>query len=332
MRVSQGALATMGSVAAIASSGAPARDRIQHVVQTLHRVIPYVAAHVAWIDRGCVTAIHANGYSEEIVNRFSSRDWVREAHVAMTHSRNAVGTTLRQQDLPEQSNVTVLDYLRPAGFKEGITLLMKETDGSLCGVLNLSCCDPGEATEEAREVVNQAGPTLTNLVREVHLADRNESVYVIGTDGRLTLQQGGSKTDDSHHESLVRDQLDRLGTLQPSVTTIPSDGADSGAYEMQVVALTSFDGVAVRGVVVIRDAGETLLSPREIEVIRLVAAGLTNAQISEELGIARRTVASHVEHILTRMGVGTRTAAAVLAAQSGLLVEVGRHRRTLSVT
>lgn len=55
------------------------------------------------------------------------------------------------------------------------------------------------------------------------------------------------------------------------------------------------------------------LSPREVEVLRLVAAGKTNQAIAAELFISDRTVERHVSNILTKIGVGSRTAAAAYA-------------------
>jgi DNA-binding NarL/FixJ family response regulator len=53
---------------------------------------------------------------------------------------------------------------------------------------------------------------------------------------------------------------------------------------------------------------------REFEVARLIAEGLTNAQIAVELTIAPKTVSAHVEHILAKLGVARRTEVAAWAA------------------
>ncbi len=50
------------------------------------------------------------------------------------------------------------------------------------------------------------------------------------------------------------------------------------------------------------------LTAREVEVIRLVAQGLTNAQIAEQLVLSPHTVHSHVRSILSKLGVSTRGA------------------------
>lgn len=55
------------------------------------------------------------------------------------------------------------------------------------------------------------------------------------------------------------------------------------------------------------------LTPREREVVELVAEGNTNAQVAEQLWIAPSTVKKHLEHVYDKLGVGGRTAAATLA-------------------
>jgi predicted ATPase/DNA-binding NarL/FixJ family response regulator len=60
------------------------------------------------------------------------------------------------------------------------------------------------------------------------------------------------------------------------------------------------------------------LTERELEVLHLVAAGRTNAEIAEELFVSRRTVTSHVERIFTKLGVRTRAEAGAVARERGL--------------
>ncbi len=65
-------------------------------------------------------------------------------------------------------------------------------------------------------------------------------------------------------------------------------------------------------------AAPTGLSPRELEVLKLVATGLSNRLIAGELSISERTVENHVLHILAKLGLETRTAAATWAVRHGL--------------
>ncbi len=61
------------------------------------------------------------------------------------------------------------------------------------------------------------------------------------------------------------------------------------------------------------------LTGREVEVLRLVARGLTNKQAAAELGISPKTVGRHVETIYSKIGASTRAAAALLAMEHDLL-------------
>ena len=61
------------------------------------------------------------------------------------------------------------------------------------------------------------------------------------------------------------------------------------------------------------------LSDREVEVLRLLARGLSNQQIAERLVISRRTAEHHVQHIYTRIGHSTRAAATLFALEHDLL-------------
>ncbi len=66
-------------------------------------------------------------------------------------------------------------------------------------------------------------------------------------------------------------------------------------------------------------AGRPTLSPRENEILGLLAEGLANRQISKRLFISEATVKTHLVHIYDKLGVDSRTAAIAAALQNGLL-------------
>ena len=60
------------------------------------------------------------------------------------------------------------------------------------------------------------------------------------------------------------------------------------------------------------------MTPRELDVLRLVATGLTDQQIADILFVSRRTVTTHVTNVLSKLGVANRTEAAAAAVRLGL--------------
>jgi DNA-binding NarL/FixJ family response regulator len=60
------------------------------------------------------------------------------------------------------------------------------------------------------------------------------------------------------------------------------------------------------------------LSSRELEVLRLIARGMENAEIAQELGISPRTAKNHVSNILAKLGLPSRILAAIYAVRRGL--------------
>ena len=109
----------------------------------------------------------------------------------------------------------------------------------------------------------------------------------------------------------------------------PAVGADAaGRMLRDEVVAGRLDGDAVNAVLsaaghrVRRRAGlPGGLTPREVDVVVQLARGRSNPEIAHELGLSRRTVTSHLEHIYAKLGVSGRTEAALFAMRHALVEE-----------
>jgi HD-GYP domain-containing protein (c-di-GMP phosphodiesterase class II) len=114
--------------------------------------------------------------------------------------------------------------------------------------------------------------------------------------------------------------------LEPRPQRSARTAAEAEAELHAEVREGRFDGEAVDAVLATaghevtrraeRPAG---LTPREVEILRLLARGLLNKEIARQLQIAPKTVGNHVEHIYAKIGVSTRAAASLFATEHGLL-------------
>jgi HD-GYP domain-containing protein (c-di-GMP phosphodiesterase class II) len=95
-------------------------------------------------------------------------------------------------------------------------------------------------------------------------------------------------------------------------------GVKAGRYDAEAVdAVLAAAGHRVPR----RREGPAGLTPREVEVLKLLALGLSNKEIAERLVISPKTAGSHVEHIYAKIDASSRAVASLFAVQHGLLPE-----------
>ena len=99
----------------------------------------------------------------------------------------------------------------------------------------------------------------------------------------------------------------------------PADLA--GAVRLAHAGVAPFDAtVAGRmAAALVAPTPPTDLTPREIDVLRMIAAGSTNREIAARLYLSEGTVKNHISRILTRLGLRDRTQAALFARDHGLI-------------
>ena len=107
----------------------------------------------------------------------------------------------------------------------------------------------------------------------------------------------------------------------------PAHSVDEAAAQLRLEARAGrLDGEAVNAV--LKAAGQRVgarperpggLTPREVEVLGLLARGRSNKEIAAELVISPRTASNHVQHIYSKIDVSSRAGATLFAMQHGLV-------------
>ena len=141
-----------------------------------------------------------------------------------------------------------------------------------------------EVMQQLHEAFDDALPVILVSARQTDAFDRTAGL-MLGADDYLT-----KPLDPAELLARVKRSLRRAA---PALSNGHASGNHNGA-----------------------DAG---LSPREREILGLLAEGRTQRQIAEQLVISSKTVATHIQHVLSKLGVNTRAQAVAMAFQKGLV-------------
>jgi DNA-binding NarL/FixJ family response regulator len=144
-------------------------------------------------------------------------------------------------------------------------------------------------------------PDLGTAVLMLTTFDRDEYVYEalrIGASGFLLKDAPADRLLDAVRVAAAGDAL-----LAPSITRR---------------LIGQFAGGARRAPGAVPDELAEL-TPRELDVLRLVARGLSNAEIAAELVLGENTIKTHVAHVLAKLGLRDRVQAVVIAYETGLV-------------
>ncbi len=130
--------------------------------------------------------------------------------------------------------------------------------------------------------------------------------------GRLALTLAAA---DVFH-ALTEDRPHRKGRTRDDAAAVLRDEVRAGTLDGQTAdAVCSAAGAQMSG---LRGEPPMGLSDREVEVLRLLARGLSNKEIGQALFISDRTAGNHIAHIYEKTGVKSRAAAALFAVTRGL--------------
>lgn len=314
------------------SEGSPA-ERAGWMLERLRGVVPFDAAWMALTDpiEGSYHTVAAADLDEGTQRYLSGPEMAADIETTQTHR---VRPPLSPSDLPfpAQDLATWAECLIPAGFHEALAVALYSGDGRHVGFLALLSQGARPPSPVTRRRPHRVTPVLARGIDPLRALAASARL-VGGARAGATLWRDGTARP---LPGLTDDTL--LADASPVVSVARAQLADGGVFasflwprgdlaapedHVRVAVLGSPVEVTsgLLGAVVLAPPGDLHgLTPRELQVLGLVVDGRSNQQIAHALVVTPRTVATHLEHILAKLGSPTRTVAAVRAQRQGLYV------------
>jgi DNA-binding CsgD family transcriptional regulator len=237
------------------------------------------------------------------------------AYIASTYSKTCPvhqlvvrrGVPMRFADVPFDLHQTRTyhDVLEPNRFREGVTLPLAEA-----GFLTLSSLHPRPLDEQSLLALAMLAPGFAGMLDPG--ADDAPAELVLWLSGdRLAVRTG-----DPDRSPLSPGELKlaaRAGAGRRDGVRFSHRALDGTWWRVHVVPRPHAALIRMGRAPMLGD-----LTSRELDVVGLVARGWSNEQISQALGIAVRTVRSHVESAMAKLGCANRTALARTAVEHDL--------------
>jgi DNA-binding NarL/FixJ family response regulator len=162
--------------------------------------------------------------------------------------------------------------------------------------LRMPRCDGVEATRRLHERV----PAIKVVVLTTYADDRSViDALRAGARGYLTKDAGGAEI-----RRALRQVLDNQAVIDPAVQHHVVDAIATTSPGQDPRPLSSLPSG---------------LTPREAEVLALIASGMSNSEIAEHLVVSEGTVKSHINHLLAKVGARDRAQAVTFAYEHGLV-------------
>jgi len=288
-----------------ASAGTPS-ERAQALLKVLRRVVPFDGAWLALADP------LGHGY----------------------HSLATVDLPYPAEELP-----TWADCLMPAGIHEALALALFTPEGRHVGFLAVLFGSRQPPSPATRRRLGRLAPVLAHgidpmrsLLTAARMVRGATAGVVLRADGGCQalpgLQVDALLAPRSPVLAAARERI-REGHVYSSFLW-PVGGPHAPGGHVRVTVLIAPEDVpaGLTGLALLSRATELHgLTPREMEVLGLLVEGCSNQEIARTLVVTPRTVATHLEHVLGKLGAPTRTLAAVRAERTGLYVPAPPRRR-----
>jgi len=323
-------------LAEIASSEQRLPDRAQALLLELRQQVPFDASWLALAEpRGTgYASLASTSLDERTIDYLSGPQMAHDIELTGT---NAARPPLSPSDLPYPAEElsSWAECLIPAGYHEALAVALFAPGPRHVGFLTLLSTRTSPPTDAVRHRLAQLVPILARGVDPMRSLLSAARLVPGATAGVVLCRDGGI----APIPGLAEDELLTTGSavLRAARAVVhsarvyasflwPRGAPHAPDGHVRVTVLTSTDDVPrlLSGMLLLSPAGDLRgLTPRELEVLGLVVDGCSNHEIAEELVVAPRTVATHVEHILVKLGAASRTLAAVRAERAGLYLPAG---------
>jgi DNA-binding NarL/FixJ family response regulator len=306
------------------------RERAEETTRLLRELVPCAAFVLGAWDPISSTHVHrelaSDGYSQRVIDHIND-GYVRD-NPAFRLLHTKVPRALRWRDLARDwelnfsKTLTAEEFLIPEGFREGTTACLRLRDGRYTGSLHMSWASATAATDEQLETIERFRPTLAmvcDMLRTPQiLADAlapGAGAIVVSPEGMAAELPGQHTGSQLAAGSELRDLLTRLGRSQSHgrLLWLSQDGSCH-----RIAVIPCRDGASLVTEQTI--PRPYALTPRELQILHLVAGGLSNPEIGRRLFVSPRTVSTHLEHILAKAGCSSRAQLAATAVSEGLLL------------
>lgn len=220
------------------------------------------------------------------------------------------------------------ECLLPAGFREGLGMCLFSADGRHLGFLGLFTASPTVPSDGARDLLAALGPALARAIDPLRSVAAAAQLVHAATAAVILTRRGDVQAVPGlpDHSALrlgspvlaaAREMLDGPQTS----FLLPASAEPGGYLRVTVLAVPDDAPRHLTAIVVLSPCGDLqALTGRELEVLGLLIAGCHNAQAALLLAVTRRTIATHIEHILIKLDADTRALAAVRAQRRGLYI------------
>jgi DNA-binding CsgD family transcriptional regulator len=316
----------------IAATTAPVVERAQRLLEALARWLPAGATWLALADpdSNVYAAVGSTGLERCVIDyldRPAVADQIRRA--GLNRSRSPVG--LSELPVAAADPPTWADCLIPTGFREGLGVPLFEPGGPYLGMLALLFFSGEPPSSAVRAALAALAPLIARGVSPMRSLLATARLVQGATSGAVLLRNGAlhplpglqSHAVLDRHCPVVDVARDALmaGQVYRSFMWPVVEGVGAvGHARMTVLAATDAPDFVLGTLLLTPDGDCKGLTSRELEVLGLLVDGRSNQQIARRLAVATRTVASHVEHILHKLDVPSRTLAAVQAEREGCYV------------